>query len=115
MVMTISNPGVALRYIELEGLAVKTVAIADAWEDWDLSALVPVGTFAVEIMGHCSTNGQSIGARENGSAQDRIHYAWDGGAVLTFMVATVKVPASRIIEVRNFTLTDQFKLMGYWI
>lgn len=43
---------------------------ADAWVDWDISALVPTNTRVVEVMVYNSV-GASTGVRYNGSADDR--------------------------------------------
>jgi hypothetical protein len=73
-----------------------------AWEDYDISALVPVGTKTVEV--YCY--GTSAGTRKNGSAL---------GRSLSGHVYHCEVDSNRIIEVWSHAPgASGYILMGYW-
>ena len=80
-VMISGGPGVCehwgamaagLTFTELAGIENHLAAGAGAWEDWDLSAIVPAGTVSVLVLVFKSGVGsKKAGARKNGTALDR--------------------------------------------
>lgn len=83
------------------------------WEDWDISALVPAGTIAVEVQMYNGENNSNLGmgARKNGSSVDRQEGILAYGR--TYM--TVEVGADRIIEIYTSDKDNTgFRLTGYW-
>jgi hypothetical protein len=99
------NPIAGSYYIELDGSVNHIQVNNSAWEDWDLSATLPAGTRAADIL--LSSALTNKGVRQNGSAQVRLGNPY-GGQMLA-------VPdALRIIE--TYETTGQvFRLLGYWI
>lgn len=109
--MPISNPGAQLEYVELVGNENKAATGAGAFEDWDISGVVPAGTKFVEV--HCrgSTTAGINGVRENGSALARVvtqlsNSSWE---------VQVKVDAARVIEIYQANVSrGRFDIVGYW-
>jgi len=113
--MTLSNPPApGWRYAELDGTDTFTVSVADTWEDWDLSAIVPSTAKAVDIAGYCDTNGGYIGVRTKGSAQDRKLKEHDAGSNMVHLFACTLIGTGNCVQVRNKDTDTPFHLMGYW-
>ena len=91
---------------------------AHTWEDWDISAIVPVGIKSVEVVISGYANGNMVGgARKNGSALDRKYYIYYAEAAQLgrgSLTLTVEVDANRIIEIYTSTATLGFYIVGYW-
>lgn len=88
--------------------------LAATWEEWDLSALVPQGTRAVEV--HIFTNAilAVIGARKPASTATRLQFLGFIGAALVWSLTTECSPDRKIeIYSTNPPLTN-FNLAGYW-
>jgi len=109
-----------LTFTELAGGEDKTVATANTWEDWDISAIVPAGTVAVLVLivsiGGAATSG-SAGARKNGSALARLHdvNTTTASAERSATCILTEVDANRIIEIyAPDTSKYQFNIVGYW-
>lgn len=79
------------------------------WDDWDLSAYIPVGTVAVQIFLFNNTD-IDVGVRKNGSSAQPII----NDAIHSYV--TVGVGSDRIIE--TYTADEgasvEFILVGYW-
>ncbi len=87
-------------------------AAAGAWEDWDMTALIPPATVAVEIVCANLGSSQTVGVREEGSARIRVR-ALPTNAPMTL---TTPVYANRKVQVfaqlREYDAV--FNLSGYW-
>ncbi len=107
-----------LSFTELAGGENHQVTSINTWEDWDLSAIVPVGTKAVlvEIYLQFSAN-QVSGARKNGSALNRYQSTGTPSAtVVSFRNLVTEVDDNRIIEVYGSIASAYltFSILGYW-
>lgn len=102
-----------LTFTELSGKQ-RYAAVGVAWEDWDISALVPVGTKYVEVLIFNRNAGTFYhGVRANGSVLDRTQQGCTG---YNSVSVTTPVDANRIIEVICDTnvLYAWFGILGYW-
>jgi hypothetical protein len=83
------------------------------WEDWDLSAIIPMGTIAVLVLCiQIGTGNENVGIRNNGSNLNRRRYI----APRAPLLATTPVGADRIIECYGSVALDAvFQVWGYWI
>jgi len=97
-----------LLYTELFTVAHNPVGI-NAWEDWDVSALVPAGVTDIEVAIKCPTAALGAGVRNNGSALDRRLTPAQG---VSFTMWS-PVDASRVCEIYGKALTDIFQIIGY--
>ena len=108
--------GGGLTYVELIGNQNKAATGADAWEDWDLSGIVPADTQFVEVWIYkISALSRYVGVRINGSAIER---KWNmSGAAGKGMTTTVGVDANRKCEIfaTSETTNYTFNIKGYWI
>jgi len=110
-------------YVELAGAENKKTTGDSAWEDWDISAIIPAGTIAVEVgLGNDvgAPGSSQMGVRTNGSALDRWMYVPSPAQAINLPITTVQVTpdASRIIEIwaANHTANGcSFHILGYWI
>lgn len=97
-----------------------SVHVADtegAWEDWDISAIIPTGCAAVEVAIEKHANG-SVGARADGSALARL-FSFQFSASTEHQPVTVTVPigATRVIEIYDSVQSSNpsnFYIIGYW-
>ena len=108
-------------FVELSGSDTHNQVNNDAWEDWDLSGVLPAGTKAILVAArHSGTSPASgnMGVREDGSALDRSAWLTGTGAYVSVTIIA-KVPESRIVETHGqkdgTTTKTSFKLTGYWI
>ena len=109
----ISNPGASLQYYELAGGDAHAVGANAVWTNWDISAIVPVGTHAVSVSARQTVAVVGpIGARENGSALARTQATSEN----VWQYWTVLVDALRIIEIYSFQNNGSclFNILGYW-
>lgn len=116
--MPINNPSTpGATFTELAGGHNHGVAVAGVWEDWDISAIVPVGTMAVlvDIISAFNAAGAvASGARADGSALVRTVNIWRHVGDPHSIILT-ECPATRVIEVIcNDALTTDFSILGYW-
>ena len=87
---------------------------AAAWTDWDISASVPAGAVAVDVLVRINTIDDRVGLRTNGSAISRLTPSATY-PVGTMIVFTVKLDSTRIIEQYNTTNGgNSFNIIGYW-
>lgn len=84
-----------------------------AWQDWDMSAIIPAGARVAEISMEHDTN-STMGVRANGSALTR-SVAGVGGTTSWRMTVQVLLDAGRIIEVWNpLAGAATYRVWGYW-
>ena len=97
-------------FVELVPLSVsKAQSSAATWEDWDLSASVPAGAHAVEVLIYHATD-TTAGVRQNGSAATRVI-----GNPAGWTVFTTLLDANRVIEtIHDTTGSTRFWVTGYW-
>ena len=98
-------------YVELAEAA-HEITSHIAWEAWDLSAVVPAGATAVDLMCFTNDNMVLVGARMTGSALVRSFTT--GIRALSFIVP---LTATRIIEIYDDDNTGvgcQWHVVGYW-
>lgn len=86
---------------------------SSAFEDWDISAIVPAGTKAVEVsMTNKTGSAINMGVRKNGSALNR-YPAVPGN--ISSVVMICEVGSDLIIEVFTGDHTNSnFVITGYW-
>jgi len=95
---------------------------AGTWQDWDISAIVPVGTRYVEVSIGSNNSALTInaGVRANGSGLARfntIAITAVGATGNWSMSVTTDMDAARIIEIYADTVnfgTVNFCVLGYW-
>jgi len=103
-------------YTELDGSVVTTAdalgAGDGAWIDWDLSATLPMGTVAADILIQKLIATDDVGVRRNGSGLARTTNTLKSQA----LTITAEVGADRILEIMSADVSDldTFALMGYW-
>ncbi len=102
-------------FYELAGGEDHTATGADAWEDWDISGIVPAGTKSV-LLG-ITGNNQIVGARKNGSALTRFMYGVQPTAFnYPFQTVVCECDSNRVIEIYSATDTvAEFNILGYWL
>ena len=90
----------------------KSTTASATWEEWDISAIVPVGTTAVEVqILNTSVSSEDGGAREYGSSLERKQW----GKNYTSMDLRVNVGSNRIIEIYAQVRNNQyFFITGYY-
>ena len=90
----------------------KSTTASATWEEWDISAIVPVGTTAVEVqILNTSASSEDGGAREYGSSLERKQW----GKNYTSMDLRVNVGSNRIIEIYAQVRNNQyFFITGYY-
>lgn len=98
----------ARTFTDLAGTNSHTQVNNNAWEDWDLSGLIPATAKYVLVQSASSTP-QFWGARKNGSGDNR--YVQITASVPVFWV--VECDANRVIETYHAT-GNSTKLWGYW-
>ncbi len=86
-----------------------TASGTSAWEDWDISAIVPADTKYVEVVIKAGA-AHTAGVRENGTSNDRT--VSNGGGGLAFR--TCKCDSNRIIEIYTTYASTYFYITGYW-
>lgn len=94
----------------------KTQATAGAWEDWDLSGIVPSGTKAVAIISWNTDNNYVGIARKNGTT-----WGVTGGTILCststsydrLLCMVLPCDGSRIIETKSISVGTYYAVMGY--
>lgn len=87
------------------------IAVANVWEDWDMSAVIPSGDTVVVVEFRPTGAGEyDFGAREDGSADTD----WLEIGIYTASGILVNLPTddSRIIEVRASNTNGRFFYMG---
>lgn len=99
-------------------LAAHNVSSIDTWEDYDLSALVPAGTAAVEVlMREGTSNPCSIcGCRRNGSS-NALNLFRSGRAYTYIPVGRTQIvecDVNRVIECYADAVSVNFYVIGYW-
>lgn len=101
-----------LQLYEIAYNAPHNPAGADAWENWDISAIIPADALWVEVLCYNDGigNGQG-GVRADGSTVNRLVLAYDGQG----WTCTVK-NVGRVIEIFSAGLGTNFKfcITGYW-
>lgn len=92
-----------------EAITSHSAAVANVWEDWDLSALVASGHTIAYIVVHAA-NGSSgvMGVRENGSALTRSFTIIGGDQ----MLLPVNIATSKTVEVYTAHTGHKFWLVG---
>lgn len=100
-------------FTELAGGENHQVTGNDAWENWDISLIVPVGTKSVIVVINVANfNALAFGARANGSALVRriIGTQYHNYALVT------EVDANRIIDCYTLDAFASvfFSILGYW-
>lgn len=112
--MPIYNPGApGVTFTELLGHEGHTAPSADAWGDWDISAIVPSGTLCVLVqLQNINANPRSAGARKKGTALDRREVI-PGNSVRDI---TTEVDSTRSIQIYSAGLAGyvEFGVLGYW-
>lgn len=103
------SPAATTKYTELDGSVFHSQTANLAWEDWDLSATIPVNAKYVEIL-TMPKAATSVGVRKKGSAQNRLISA--AGAVC-YASVTCGVDANYKIETYDVT-GGSLKIIGYW-
>ncbi len=113
-----------LVFVELAGDEDKAVTGIDAWEDWDISAIVPAGTKSVLVAAlHPSflNIDEPVGARQNGPTLDRSFGPFGITGVVNYRSITsthgpmlTEVDASRVIEIYAGHTAIRFGIKGYW-
>lgn len=100
---------------ELDDSVTEDVKDTDSWMDWDLSAYCPDGTTAVLLIcPGAAQNAKYIGARKNGSSDDRSYQHCDVGYQVNYQMIC-ECDTNRVIEIYNSDDVDTtFKLIGYW-
>ncbi len=98
-------------FVELAGGGAGGISTG-TWDEWDLSAYIPVGAVMVEVW---LTNRQDTayisGLREKGSSIDRISHISN----YSQMVMTANLDADRIVERWSNNGNVTFTIRGYWI
>lgn len=108
---SVNNPPAGIStFTELAGAAHSTAGVSGGWADLDLSAELPVGVVAVEIMMYNATAGNFVGVRKTGSALNR--YVVSGQTV--YVSDTVLVDANRKIQIYDGAVANSYKVWGYW-
>lgn len=99
-------------YVELVGTSGDSVDSTSTWEDWDISALVPVNAIRAEILLSNQVDAAYVaGIRENGSALAKTNHMNNDSQYKVI----VNLDSGRIIE-RYATNTDVvFYVTGYFI
>lgn len=108
------SPQQVLSYVSLDGSVATAGDATPAWFDWDLSATLPAGTAAVDVLiDMAGTTTFDVGIRPNGSSLERRFTATMTESLLTMRC---EVASDQIIEVyRQSAGTVSFKLIGYWV
>jgi len=89
-----------------------SVGVSMSWQDWDISAEIPVDCIAVLIGHEVEYSGdEDKGVRENGSVQDRMYPYGETSNGVNWLV---KPDGSRIIEVRGRT-ADKWYVLGWFV
>lgn len=108
--------GGGLTYVGIEPPAFDNPSVANTWEDWDLSALIPAGAKYVDILSRTNTSSiHTVGVRKNGSSivrslatdsYDGIPYPW-----------LTELDENRVVEryVSGASNRSRFTVLGYWI
>ena len=101
----------ALENNEYVGIApsVHWAAGATAFEDWDISAIIPANAQAAEIMINTDGAGGNNGCRKNGTAINR----YIGLPVSTLTTMFCDVDANRVIEIYTSHTSNGFIVIGY--
>jgi len=115
-----SAPAGGYSYTELFSSQHVATLAASGWQDWSLTAIIPEGTIAVEVLMEMIDpyTATEAGVRKNGSSLDRkwqIIYgttAGDTGA----SVVQCEVASDRIIEVYDYLGNGDvgYRIIGYW-
>jgi len=104
--MPLNNPSPAIEYTEAFSVVHNNAGVG-AWEDWDISALIPPGCRTVDILCSIAAGGPTVGVRTNGSALNR--YVKTGDSI----IFTVKPDLSRIIDIYSNLALTNFQVVGY--
>lgn len=113
---------VATAYFEVLG-APSSQANNITWQDWDISAIVPAGTKAVEVeisLSYPDSGSMQGGVRNNGSALSRLITVSGGGSGSCTGTSTVvvisQIDTNRILERYSLDITKvAFQIIGYWL
>ncbi len=108
----------ALRMTEMMSASHQAGGVG-AWEDWDLSAVVPAGTTYVLVlmsMYNNTGNATNHGVRKNGSANVRYFSTTQTITESEIVAIPTEVDGSRVIEIYdgNSAVNDTFYIIGYW-
>lgn len=109
--------GGGVAFTELAGGENKAVAVASTWGDWDLSAIVPIGTKSVLVAVGASTALYVTGARKKGSTLERTTPGVDfAAASLTGWAMTflTECDVNRVIQIYCSNTGPKFNILGYW-
>ena len=83
------------------------------FEDWDISAAVPVGTKYVDVLLH-NTEETAKTAKTRGNGDTTITTVFAIAAGLE-MIETCPVDSNRIIEIKSNSTSFGFRIVGYWL
>lgn len=114
-----NQPAAGVTFYEGPCNELKPVAVGGVWEEWDISAIVPIGTVAVQLHIRNELGATRIfSARKKGSARlwsdTRIHL-WDPQLKYHTGIL-VQVGADRIIEIycNGAAALSNFNISGWW-
>lgn len=102
-----------IKFTELANAGDKQAAGAGAWEDWDISAIVPAGSLSALIdIRNASGTSQLVGIRKNGSALVRALSLYNA----TSRTWLTEVDANRVVEIYVATSAAgvYYNVLGYW-
>ena len=99
-------------FVELSSGAHNVTGVG-AWEDWDISGIVPAGTeYVVVLIEQIVAATVNVGARKNGSGLGRLFSANER----QLFTLITPVDSARILEIRdeNGVPGANFYIVGYW-
>ena len=112
----ITPSGGGLTYVEIAPPAWSSPSVANTWENWDLSALIPADAKYADIFArYKATSASNFGVRKNGSAIVRyLLPVAVSGIVYPYLT---ELDAGRIVEryVGGISTRADFTVIGYWI
>lgn len=96
---------------DLATSAMHSPAGSAAWEDWDLSAIIPAGSKGAQIIARCQwAAGHAIGVRKKGSGLART-ITMPQHMMLSFLS---EVDTNRKVEIYGRGAVTDFWVVGYW-
>ena len=115
--MPISNPTVTIRpiFYSLAGMENHPLSGTNTWEDWDLAAIIPVGTIYVLIECYTTAGGWYLGVRKKGSGLSRKIHNADGMCETSSTIVLTEVGSDRKVEIFGHTTNTCYTVKGYWI
>ena len=113
---TLDQANLGMRFTET--LASAQNSLDSAWQNLDLSSLIPAGAESVElyIENIKTTAARIAGARANGSSANRyFDISSPGNDGRNGYTMTVKLDSNRIIQILSEVAADiVFRVIGYW-